>query len=95
MVATTSDHQAACHHADEALKTDVGIAHIGVAMVRRGTPASAIASLETDPLTQEAPLATPAFAETPESAGKTAAADTFGVEAPDSTDTPTDIQNPF
>ncbi len=95
MVATASDHQAACHHADEALKTDVGIAHIGVAMVRRGTPASAIASLETDPLTQDAPLATPAFADTPESAGKTKAADGFGVEAPGSTDTPTDIQNPF
>ena len=25
----TAEHQAACHHADEALKTDVGVAHIG------------------------------------------------------------------
>jgi len=95
MVATAADHQAACHHSDEALKTDVGIAHIGVAMVRRGTPAAALASLEVDPLDVEAPLATPAFADTPGEGGTTAASDAFGVEAPSSTDTPTDIQNPF
>ena len=35
----------ACHYADEALKTDVGIAHIDEAQVRRGTPAAALASL--------------------------------------------------
>ena len=46
VVAEAADHQAACHHADEALKTDVGVAHIGAtALVRRGTPAAALASL--------------------------------------------------
>jgi oligopeptide transport system ATP-binding protein len=36
------DHLAACHYADEALKTDVGIAHVGDHPVRRGTPDSAL-----------------------------------------------------
>jgi oligopeptide/dipeptide ABC transporter ATP-binding protein len=44
-VAEVAEHRAACHHADEALKTDVGIAHIGAALARRGTPESALASL--------------------------------------------------
>ncbi len=39
------DQSAACHFADEALKTDVGIAHLLDERVRRGTPASALASL--------------------------------------------------
>jgi oligopeptide transport system ATP-binding protein len=94
MVAATPDHQAACHYADEALKTDVGIAHIGAALVRRGTPASALASLDRDPATVEGPLEGPAFADTPGTVGESAA-DGFGVEAPDSTDTPTDLQSPF
>ena len=36
------DHRAACHYAEEALKTDVGIAHVGDHPVRRGTPDSAL-----------------------------------------------------
>ena len=64
-------------------------------MVRRGTPASALASLGHDPLADEAPLATPAFADETAKPDKVDAADAFGVEAPDSTDTPTDVQNPF
>ncbi len=40
------DQSAACHFADEALKTDVGIAHLLDERVRRGTPASALASLK-------------------------------------------------
>ncbi len=36
------DHRAACHYAEEALKTDVGIAHVGDRPVRRGTPDSAL-----------------------------------------------------
>jgi oligopeptide transport system ATP-binding protein len=35
----------ACHFAEEALKTDVGIAHLGEERVRRGTPAAALAML--------------------------------------------------
>jgi oligopeptide transport system ATP-binding protein len=45
----TTDHRAACHWADEALKTDVGIAHIDVNQVRRGTPANALASVTEKP----------------------------------------------
>jgi oligopeptide transport system ATP-binding protein len=40
------DQSAACHFAEEALKTDVGIAHLLDERVRRGTPASALASLK-------------------------------------------------
>ena len=36
------DHRAACHYAEEALKTDVGVAHVGDRPVRRGTPESAL-----------------------------------------------------
>ncbi len=39
------EHRAACHYAHEALKTDVGIAHLGETLVRRGTPDSALALL--------------------------------------------------
>jgi oligopeptide transport system ATP-binding protein len=67
-VAGVADHNAACHFADEALKTDVGIAHIGDVLVRRGTPAAAIASLKsgsTEGPTEEqiAAFAAPAFAD--------------------------------
>ena len=44
-VAGVEDHRAACHYADEALKTDVGIAHLDDTLVRRGTPPAALASL--------------------------------------------------
>ena len=37
------DHRAACHYAEEALKTDVGIAHVLDRPVRRGTPPEALA----------------------------------------------------
>ena len=37
-----SDHLAACHYAEDALKTDVGVAHVGDTPVRRGTPLSAL-----------------------------------------------------
>ena len=43
----TSDHRAACHWSAEALKTDVGIAHIDQDLVRRGTPDSALDLLRT------------------------------------------------
>ncbi len=67
-VAGVAAHGAACHFADEALKTDVGVAHLGEVLVRRGTPASAIASLESgqnEGLTEEqiAAFAAPAFAD--------------------------------
>ena len=40
------EHRAACHYAAEALKTDVGIAHLDQTMIRRGTPDSALAFLK-------------------------------------------------
>jgi oligopeptide transport system ATP-binding protein len=39
-------HRAACHYAAEALKTDVGVAHLEHVQVRRGTPEVALALLE-------------------------------------------------
>jgi oligopeptide/dipeptide ABC transporter ATP-binding protein len=39
------EQSVACHYAEEALKTDVGIAHLGEERTRRGTPAAALAML--------------------------------------------------
>ena len=36
------DHEAACHYAEEALKTDVGLAHVSDKPVHRGTPEAAL-----------------------------------------------------
>ena len=69
------EHRAACHHADEARKTDVGVAHIDDRPVRRGTPESALAWLKSedavDPATVDATAATrleaPAVIDAPDS----------------------------
>ena len=43
------EHQAACHFAEEALQSDVGVAHVReAATARRGTPESATAGLEAE-----------------------------------------------
>jgi oligopeptide transport system ATP-binding protein len=91
-----NDHLAACHHADEALKTDVGIAHIGQDLVRRGTPAAALASLASGNGTtaHEPALAAPAFADLPEATGEVSVNDALTVEDPGSIDTPTDRLGP-
>jgi oligopeptide transport system ATP-binding protein len=96
-VAAVADHVVACHHSDEALKTDVGIAHIDQNQVRRGTPATALASLasENGAAKHEPALAAPAFADLPEPTENVSAADAFTVEDPASTDTPTDRLDPF
>jgi oligopeptide transport system ATP-binding protein len=52
------EHRAACHHAYEARKTDVGIAHIGDRPVRHGTPAKALASLVAAGIDPDAPATT-------------------------------------
>jgi oligopeptide/dipeptide ABC transporter ATP-binding protein len=75
------DHRAACHYAEEALKTDVGIAHVTDRPVRRGTPLEALkiakkpeAAHLAAPLTEgEADLA-PAVEEKPEDAAAVEAA---------------------
>jgi oligopeptide transport system ATP-binding protein len=97
VVADVADHVAACHHSDEALKTDVGIAHIDQNQVRRGTPATALASLasENGAAKHEPALATPAFADESKPAENVSATDAFRVEDPASTDTPTDRLDPF
>jgi hypothetical protein len=43
------EHQAACHFAEDALQSDVGVAHVREgAATRRGTPESATAGLEAE-----------------------------------------------
>jgi oligopeptide transport system ATP-binding protein len=42
------DHAAACHFAAKALESDVGIAHIQDAPVRRGTPEAALATIRPE-----------------------------------------------
>jgi oligopeptide transport system ATP-binding protein len=39
------DHEAACHFAEQALQSDVGVGHIDMSPVRRGTPEAALASI--------------------------------------------------
>jgi len=97
MVADVADHRAACHHSDEALKTDVGIAHIGQELVRRGTPATALATLASaNGATDHEPvLAAPAFGDEPKPTEAVSPPDAFSTEDPASTDTPTDRPSPF
>jgi len=97
MVADVADHRAACHHSDEALKTDVGIAHIGQELVRRGTPATALATLASanGGTGHEPVLAAPAFTEEPKPTEAVSPPDAFSTEDPASTDTPTDRPSPF
>ena len=42
------DHGAACHFAEEALASDVGVGHIEMSPVRRGTPEAALASIRPE-----------------------------------------------
>jgi oligopeptide transport system ATP-binding protein len=42
------DHGAACHFAEQALASDVGVGHIDMSPVRRGTPAAALASIRPE-----------------------------------------------
>jgi len=70
------DQSAACHFAEEALKTDVGIAHLLDERVRRGTPASALASLKGTPPPEpalEAPALDPGVLGSPGSVEETPA----------------------
>jgi hypothetical protein len=43
-----ADHNAACHFAEKALESDVGIGHIQSAPVRRGTPDAALRSIRPE-----------------------------------------------
>ncbi len=92
-VAGVAAHGAACHFADEALKTDVGVAHLGEVLVRRGTPAAAIASLESgenEGLTEEqiAAFAAPAFADMSAEGTEVETTEGLSMEDPGATDTP-------
>jgi oligopeptide transport system ATP-binding protein len=95
VVADLDGHMAACHHADEALKTDVGVAHIGDVLVRRGTPASALASLEAgrrDELleAEKAASAAPAFADLSKEATEVETTHGLTGEDPSAINTPSD-----
>jgi oligopeptide transport system ATP-binding protein len=59
------EHKAACHYSAEALKTDVGIGHLDVSTVRRGTPDSALALLASDRAVAAADAAIAAAAAAP------------------------------
>jgi oligopeptide transport system ATP-binding protein len=59
-----ADHGAACHFAEKAMETDVGIAHIDMSPVRRGTPESALAAIRTDKMGAHAEATTVAATET-------------------------------
>ncbi len=61
MRALAGDHRVACHYAEEALKTDVGITHIADRPIRRGTPASAVAFASSHATVQLTHLQEPAF----------------------------------
>jgi oligopeptide transport system ATP-binding protein len=43
-----TDHQAACHYAEEALKSDVGVARVPEEQARHGTPAAVTARVAAD-----------------------------------------------
>ena len=58
------DHGAACHFAEKALETDVGVAHIDATPVRRGTPESALASIRADKMGADAEATTVAATDT-------------------------------
>jgi peptide/nickel transport system ATP-binding protein len=42
------DHGAACHFAEQALASDVGVSHIEMSPVRRGTPEAALAAIRPE-----------------------------------------------
>jgi oligopeptide transport system ATP-binding protein len=77
------DHRVACHYAEDALKTDVGVGHITDRPVRRGTPAAAIAYASTRAAPAVATeLQAPAFESHPGETAEQTAADTFTPEVP-------------
>ena len=89
-VAGVAAHRAACHYAAETLKTDVGIAHIGEVLARRGTPAAALASLGGDvgATVHEGDLEAPAYEDMSEAGAATEITGGASAENPLDTNTP-------
>jgi oligopeptide transport system ATP-binding protein len=58
------DHGAACHFAEQALASDVGVSHIDMTPVRRGTPDNALASIRPEDGGAQSEATTVAIAET-------------------------------
>jgi peptide/nickel transport system ATP-binding protein len=58
------DHGAACHFAEQALVSDVGVSHIDMSPVRRGTPDAALASIRPEDGGAQSEAQTVAIAET-------------------------------
>ena len=83
----SADHAAACHFAAKALESDVGIAHIQVTPVRRGTPEAALKAIRPELMGADA-------AETTVAVDDTSLADALKVadvlEAREETDAPVD-----
>ncbi len=48
LLTVATDHRTACHFAEAALQSDIGVAHIGTDQVRHGTPQSAIEGLAAE-----------------------------------------------
>jgi oligopeptide/dipeptide ABC transporter ATP-binding protein len=90
-VAGVELHRAACHFTDEALKTDVGVAHLGEVLARRGTPAAALASLAKagdHALVHADDLEGPAFAELTPLTTEIETTEGLSMEDPGAIDTP-------
>ncbi len=48
LLTVATDHRTACHFAEAALQSDIGVAHIGTDQVRHGTPQSATVGLAAE-----------------------------------------------
>jgi oligopeptide transport system ATP-binding protein len=59
-----TDHAAACHFAAKALESDVGIAHIQMAPIRRGTPEAALKAIRPELMGADAAAKTVAVDDT-------------------------------
>ena len=90
-VAEVDVHRAACHFSAEALKTDVGVAHLGETLARRGTPEAALKSLAATgdhALVHESDLDAPAFADLSPLATEIEETEGLSGENPEAIDTP-------
>ena len=58
------DHGAACHFAEQAVESDVGVSHIDAVPIRRGTPEAALASIRPQDGGADSKAQTVAVAET-------------------------------
>jgi oligopeptide transport system ATP-binding protein len=72
------EHEAACHFAEQALESDVGVGHIDVSPVRHGTPEAALRSIRPEDGGEMSEATTVDIAETVIGGPPTAGADAAG-----------------